>query len=432
MKYNLSNLKSRFKAFSKSIKSRLKSRLKPKTQSVSLNIIVYMALKNLWFKKLRTTLTITGVIIGIGSIYMLLSFGLGLQKLVEQQITDSELIKSVDVVTPNSDIIRLNEENLSRIEGLPGVEFGTFSYTFAGITEFDEATSDSVVYGADEEYIDLSGFNLVAGRTINYQTDQDTEIQEAIVSTGLLNSMGLTNHEESLDKSMDLTVPLQGQGNVEEVVITSHIVGVIDSGQSSEIFVSKDYFENAGVEDYSQAKIMTTDTDEVPQVRQQIESQGFETISPIDTLEQVGRVFHFFNLSLLAFGTIGMIIAILGMFNTLTISLLERTKEIGLMVATGGRHRDMRRLFIAEALLLSLAGGVLGIIGATGLSLVIDLLFNSMARGRGVTESFSLFAAPFWLIAVTLLFVTVVGLLVAYLPAKRAAKINPIDALRYE
>jgi putative ABC transport system permease protein len=143
-------------------------------------------------------------------------------------------------------------------------------------------------------------------------------------------------------------------------------------------------------------------------------------------------VFKFFNVVLAGFGAVGMVVAVLGMFNTLTISLLERTKEIGLMVALGGRNRDMRKLFIFEAVLLSLVGAVVGIILAVMLGQVINLAMNALAHRRGVTEHFQLFAVPWWLVLGTILFMLVVGLVVVYLPARRAARINPIDALRRE
>lgn len=102
------------------------------------------------------------------------------------------------------------------------------------------------------------------------------------------------------------------------------------------------------------------------------------------------------------------------------------------MVALGGRHRDMRRLFIAEALLLSILGAVSGIVIAIGGGQVINVIMNNMARGRGVMDAFGLFAHPPVLIIGVLLFMMIVGLIVVYFPARRASNINPIDALRRE
>ena len=127
-----------------------------------------------------------------------------------------------------------------------------------------------------------------------------------------------------------------------------------------------------------------------------------------------------------------MIVAVLGMFNTLTISLLERTKEIGLMLALGARRKDMRRLFICEATLLSLIGSVVGIIGAIIFGKIVNIAMNQLAQSRGVTQGFTLFATPVWLIFGLIGFMVLVGLGVVFFPARRAEHINPIDALRRE
>ena len=127
-----------------------------------------------------------------------------------------------------------------------------------------------------------------------------------------------------------------------------------------------------------------------------------------------------------------MLIATTGMLNTLTVALLERTKEVGLMMALGARRRDMRRLFIVESLLLTIIGGTVGILLALILGFVVNMVSNSVALSRGVDESFSLFAVPWWLVVGTVVFMCLLGYLVSLLPAIRAGRIAPIDALRRE
>jgi ABC-type antimicrobial peptide transport system permease subunit len=102
------------------------------------------------------------------------------------------------------------------------------------------------------------------------------------------------------------------------------------------------------------------------------------------------------------------------------------------MMALGGRRSDMRKLFIFEALLISLAGAIIGIAMAIGGGTAVNAYLNAGARGRGVTASFSVFAYPAWTIAAIILFTMLVGLAVVYFPARRAERINPIDALRRE
>jgi putative ABC transport system permease protein len=100
------------------------------------------------------------------------------------------------------------------------------------------------------------------------------------------------------------------------------------------------------------------------------------------------------------------------------------------MMALGARPKDMYRLFALEAMLLSTIGAAIGILMAIAGGTVINYFVFQFARNRGVTQSFDLFAKPWWLIVGTLVFMIIVGLLVVAFPARRAQKIDPIDALR--
>jgi putative ABC transport system permease protein len=198
------------------------------------------------------------------------------------------------------------------------------------------------------------------------------------------------------------------------------------------VFVAGEVFKQAGIQTFTQAKVVVDDRNSISDVRRSIESLGYETSSPVDTLDQVNQVFQFLNIILVGLGSVGMVIAVLGMLNTLTVSLLERTKEIALMMAIGARPKDMRRLFTVEAVVLSLIGGVIGIVLATLIGLVVDFILNQYASGRGIVDHFSLFAHPPLLIIGLLFFMVLIGALVSYVPARRAARINPIEALRQE
>lgn len=395
--------------------------------SVKTNVLFYLAWQNLVSKKLRTFLTIFGIIIGIGAIFFLLSFGIGLQHIVTEQVIGNQSIKSIDVTSPNSKILKLNSENLDRIKNLPHVQSIGTSFSYPGSISYAGSETDSIVYGVDQSYQKLSNLSIVAGRLL-----EDSDTKAAFVNLALLDSIGLKENQ-LLDKEISLFIPLDTtQGDTSEIRDSFKVVGIIDTGSGGEIFVPNYIFENAGQNTYKQFKLVADDTDYVAELRRQIESLGFLTTSPIDTIDQINQIFKFFNVILVSFGAIGMIVAVLGMFNTLTISLLERTREIGLMIALGGRQRDMKRLFIIEAVILSIAGAAIGMILSTINGEVINIVMNRLARSRGVTESFDLFATPYWLILSILVFMVIVGLAVVYFPARRAQKINPIDALRRE
>ena len=380
---------------------------------IPVRVLTYMAWRNLMHKKLRAFLTVFGVVIGIGAIYFLLSFGIGLQRLVTSQVIGDQSLKSVEVTTPNSKIIKLDRKNYEKIRGLPHVVKVGASYSFAGSLKMQGSEIDSIVYGVDDNYQQLANLAVNAGRQLS-----NSDNKAIVANQAALQAMGFKagTYKTALGKKVTIRVPLQNTSTKQsEIGSEFTIVGILPSGSGSEVFMPNHVFELAGVSVYNQVKIEADHSTSVGGLRQQIESQGFMTTSPIDTVDQINEIFKFFNLILVGFGAIGMIVSVLGMFNTLTISLLERTREIGLMKALGGRSNDMRKLFVFEALLLSVLGAIVGIMLAATMGLIINLIMNNFAKGRGVSEGFNLFANPPELILGTIAFMALVGLVVVYL-----------------
>jgi putative ABC transport system permease protein len=379
---------------------------------------------NLRSKRLRTVLTVAGITIGIGAIFFLISFGLGLRSIVTNQVLGNTSIRLIDVSSPSPDVVKLNDNALERLRGFGHVSGATGSYSAPGITAYSSSEIDSVVYGVDDAYLRMIDLAVTEGRLIK-NSDQKT----ALLNTAMLETIGISDATQMIDQKVTLTLPFEtGEPIVEEFTV----VGVVESGSGSEIYIPNFVFATAGINDYAEIKISVDDSNSLQDVRSQIESLGYETSSPADTVDQINQIFGFFNVILLGFGSIGMIVAILGMFNTLTISLLERTKEIGLMISTGFRNKDIRMLFIIESLILSVAGAVVGMFLAWLFGLVVNSAMNSFAEQRGVNQTFDLFAEPWWLIGLLVLFMVSIGFIVVYFPARRASKVNPIDALRRE
>lgn len=394
---------------------------------ISPKMLMYIAKRNLLSKRLRTGLTLAGVVIGIGAIFFLLSFGLGVQKIVTDEIIGNQSIKSIDVSSPNSQVLKLDSESLNRFSELPRVEQAGGSYLLPGIIRTSGAEIDTVVYGVDTPYQFISNLNATYGRLLLNEDNR-----HVVMNTSALEAVGITDIEKAIGTEIELSIPIKTSAGNKTVVDDFILVGVISSGSGSEVFIPSHILKNEGLNSFSLLKLVVENNSDVAGVRTQIQALGFETVSPIDTIDQINQVFKYFNIILVGFGAIGMIVAVLGMFNTLTISLLERTKEIGLMMALGARSRDMKQLFVLEALLLSVSGAVIGIAGAIFHGVILNIIMNSYAKGRGVTDSFDLFSSPWWLIVGMILFMMAVGLAVVYFPARRAERINPIDALRRE
>lgn len=405
--------------------SNSKKELKP---VIHLRIIVWLALKNLAAKRLRTGLTIGGIVIGLGSVVFLVSLALGLHQVVDNQVIGSKSVKTIDVTSPNAAVIQLGKDNLAKVQQFNHVSSVGAAYVVPGKIDYQNSLSDTVVYAVDPSYLSLSALKYTAGKPTLADDDG------AIVNTSLLNLIGISSPSKALNHPLKLQVSITAaDGSVKKTLpLTLTITGVADTGSGAEVYTKSKHLADGGQVLFSQWKVVADDKANVPQIRQQIEGLGLTTASPLDTLNEINTVFQFFTLIVAGFGGIGMIIAVLGMFNTMTISLLERTSEIGLMVSLGASKSDIQRLLVTEAVLLSLFGGVGGIIIAWLLGVGIDFILNSIEAAHGVADGISLFSITPALVGGTLLLAIVVGLLVVIYPARRASRINPIDALRFE
>lgn len=406
----------------------IRKRMRIDRRSVKTSVLFHIAWKNFSSKKLRSFLTVFGVVIGVSAIFFLLSFGLGIQQLVTTQVVGDKSLKAIDIATPNSKILKINEDVINDIKTYPHVEKVGVQYSFPGIVGLGGGEVDTVVFGLDQNYLELSNLSLTNGRLL--QSDDNRSI---LVNQAALKAVGIDNFSSAVGQEITVNIPLDEVEAREKSITGSFtIVGVIDSSTGSEIYVQSGLFDVAGVPTYSQAKVVVDDMVNVDAARKQIEANGLQTTSLTDTLTEIDNIFKFFNLILIGFGSIGMLVAILGMFNTLTISLLERTKEIGLMIALGARRKDMRKLFIFEAGLISFVGSVIGLVFAFVVGKVVNIVVNLSAQSRGVTQWLELFATPLWSVVAIIAGTLLVGLIVVYIPAKRAERINPIDALRRE
>lgn len=394
---------------------------------IRLSVLFIMAKKNLFSKKLRTFLTVLAVVIGVGSVVFLISFSVGLQRLVEKQVIGSKSIKTIDVSASKTKLLKLDNQMIAKISSINDVVKIGKVYIEAGKIKVDASESSSVVYGIDKAFIELGSFTKVSGSLIKAD-----DISSATVNTSFAKVQGINDMNKAIGKKITLTfnVPADKDNPERQASKDLKITSVIESGSGSEIFVSSKVFENEGLTNASQIKVLALGRNSVAKVRSGIESFGYTTTSPLDTLSEIDKIFQLLQVILTGFGGIGMIIATLGMFNTLTINLLERTREIGLIVTLGGQQKDIARLFMTEALMLSIMGGFFGVLLAFLIGMVGDLVLNIYSHSNGVTESLTAFYISPILIVVSLALTAAIGLAVVYLPARRAARISPLDAMR--
>jgi ABC-type antimicrobial peptide transport system permease subunit len=185
-------------------------------------------------------------------------------------------------------------------------------------------------------------------------------------------------------------------------------------------------------EGYDSATVRVNDPVALTQVRNRLKELGFGSFSIVDQLEQFRTVFLIIDSVLGLLGGISLLVASFGIANTMIMSILERTREIGIMKAIGAEDREIKLIFFVEAAVLGLVGGVIGVLSAWG----IDALANRLAyrfilkpQGASFVDFFSL---PPWLTVGAILFALIVSILAALYPAARAARIDPVRALRHD
>ena len=162
-----------------------------------------------------------------------------------------------------------------------------------------------------------------------------------------------------------------------------------------------------------------------------VRALGFQTFSIIDAIEDATRAFIILDIVLGLIGSIALAVSSLGIMNTMVMSILERTREIGVMKAIGGSDADVRGIFLVEASVIGVIGGAAGVFLGWAVSRVINIGANIYIERQGGTAA-TLFSMPWWLILGAIGFSLLVSLAAGSYPARRAARLDPIQALRHD
>jgi len=389
-----------------------------------LSILATISLKNLLLSRLRTVLTLLGVIIGISTIVFLISLGFGLEELVTRQLTTSTAFQIVDLYS-TSKLLKLNNDQLKVIKNITGVKAVEPFVQIPANIKYDSTSAEGIAIAGAPYYFKYA--------QIKAKTGQIPNAGEVIITSG--NAKLLAQSEKDLigkNVTLELILPedLTGQPEVKKTV-EFKIVGIVDDSESSITYLPLSYIEEQGAVNYTGAKLFLTDQKIVPSVRKYVEGLGFKAYYIGDTISQVRQFFDIFRIVLSLFGMVALAVAAVGMFNTLTISLMERTREIGLMKALGFKRKDVHRLFLIEASFLGLVGGILGILTGYLTTKLINFILNLVGQRMGA-EAEKIFVTPLWFTLAVLGFAVLVSLTVGIYPARRAVRISPLNALRYE
>jgi len=455
-----------------------------------------LAVRNLREAVLRNSLTTLGVAVGVASLVAMLSLGVGLQTLASQRLNKSGLFDAVFVTSRRGERATstgprggpspsrmsgkkgeptrsLDEETRRAFANLPDVTEVYPQIRFFTDVKYAGATYSTNVLGLPESSKATGSFDKMTGTYFSSPT-----ADEAILQSEFAKDLGATP-AEVVGKDMVMRYAQRQETNAADVAnekdidkqmdemmsggisITSHdkklrIVGVTESDPSAgiggfgggRIFIPLRVAESlhvaqptdvaefmreggAGKPAYMSLTVRTKSPKNVLQVEEAIKKMGFVTFSLLDATRNLRLIFTVFDLFLGLFGSLALTVASLGIINTLVMAILERRREIGVLKALGATDRDVRSLFFAEAGAMGLFGGVFGV--ALGWLIGQALTWGATIYLKrqdlpGVKISY----VPWWLAAGAIAFAVVVSLTAGLYPAGRAAKLNPVEALRYE
>lgn len=300
--------------------------------------------------------------------------------------------------------------------------------------------TDSVQLASDSAMVDWVEIASEAGiikpsetKTVSLPADAK---KQAVVNRAMLKVLGV-KESEAVGKKFKTTFVIVGDllsesnEKIESMPSDYTIIGVTPDEKSPVFYVPFMDVRGLGITNYTQIKMVVDDKSDLFKVRKQIESMGYNTISVSDTVAQINSLFATVRTLLGLLGMVALAVASLGMFNTLTVSLLERTREVGLMKAMGMKSSEVQELFLTESMMMGFLGGILGIgMGFMGGKLVsLGLSFFAVLKGIGFVDVS--YIPPVFIFAVIILSL-IVGLVTGLYPAYRATKISALNALRYE
>lgn len=460
--------------------------------------LIRMALRNLWRTRLRSSLTILGVMIGIGALISMVAFGSGMEKNISDAFTSSGLFSRITITPVKLDMNRpmesltdtsgisvpLDDELLEKIRLIPGVEEAYGEIQQPAKVAWKENETTLTYTGVSPEVGKTKAYqNLLAGTFLTSDT-----LGQAVISTDLLRRLKIRIDSEDMErakkkdtaniytylKAEDLIGdtlllstatfnPMQMMGAMmgnqeanplSERVSPLVIVGVregesdgpadrsntdllIPEGFATTIpsigFNSITEFLRKGSgkpDKYATIQVTVANPNNLTPVRQELEKMGLKVFALAEQMKEIRRAFLAVNAVLGVVGFIALIVAGLGIINTLLMSILERTREIGIMKAIGGSEGQIKSVFFGEAAVIGLVGAIGGIILGWLVTLAAGAIINMKIKEMGEVPV-DLFYFPWWLIIGSIGFAIGLSLIAGLYPAARAARIDPVEALRW-
>jgi len=385
----------------------------------------YLALNSIRHRKLRAWLTILGIVIGVAAIIALISLSLGLQATIEEQFeafgSDRILIAAQGFQGPGTASQGITDDDVETLDRMG--TFKTISYGSArpGEVEYGNEVKFPMIFGGEngKELLEDTT-DLAEGR---YIEDNDGKV----VLIGSRVSDGLFEKEVRVRNKLTIAG--------EDFRVVGILKEVGNQQDDNTIYMSLDAYREVFHETNeiafisAQIKPGVDIVDLQEKVKRQLErsrgNKNFQVITPTQILEQIGTILGVVQAVLVGIAAISLVVGGIGITNSMYTTVLERTKEIGIMKAIGARNSDIMSIFLIESGLMGFVGGFFGVLIGTLLSLAI----GSFATQAGFKLIVTINPG---LMLFGLGFAFIIGMLSGSLPARQASKLKPVDALRYE
>lgn len=419
--------------------------------------------RNLSRQKLRTTLTIFAIVIGAVSVTVMLSLVTSAKSFLVTSAEKTGMDKRVIVTgTPGLDYRestwnwpdgsgkKVDETTLEAVSKLPGVASATLylaSNMFESMTfEGKEITMKNV---SMEGYTPNGTIKhiMVAGEELSEATNG----KGAIVSTTVAELMGYKGKEADLvgksftmkyrkdwgmskpdEKLSVVGVDMTENGDLLSVDLdTLHGYNKFERNENKNnqpTTVIEDQVERNG---YNSVWVSLKDKKAIDQYLLDVQKLGYGAAAGKEEVDKQATVFTIVGAVLGGIGGIALLVAAIGVINTMVMATLERTREIGIMRAIGATKKTVRRLFRVEAGVLGFMGGLFGVAISFGFAVGLNQVLNKQLADSGITDRNIVSISP-QIALIVLLITTLIGMLAGSLPARRAANMDPVEALRYE
>jgi len=435
----------------------------------------------------RTLLTIFGVVIGTCSIVVMLSLGVGM---TQQQLAWLDSMGDLTIITvyknwssDSTEQVELTETAVKEFQKMENVEGATpfvylDSWSSLILQNDDRYKYEGSVYGVYLDALDVLGYETAEGRLpqtsdgeyaavfgsqaayqfrdtkrrrnnyIDSTPDANGNVKDPFVDP--LHDDFYFNVVDSTSGDYDYeSIPAKKADN-EELKVT----GILKQDEESNYQFDKSYavyidiryatelqkiynkengIRSSGSKEatYDTVYVKASSVDNVEAVEKAIQDMGYQTSSMASMREEINKQMKTVQLVLGGIGGVSMLVAALGITNTMVMSIYERTKEIGVMKVLGCKLSNIRAIFLGEAGLIGFGGGVLGVGLSYLISYILNILLGSSMGFYGGADS-RLSIIPLWLVGIGMAFATGVGLVSGFYPANRAVKISAIEAIRRE